>query len=182
MSQMLRGRNARHASATRRAQHTLRLLTQASAPRLTTTLAALLLREHLISTSVPLCHPILRSAAFPARTIVQSMISLKSANSIMAADGFRVLWATTTMARPSLTHSAPYLSVSGSSTNLSPTSPKSYSGGSQVVAGYNHLLEGEYFDGGYVPIGYDLQWHRLTFASYRDKPYCPAMQVGRLRL
>jgi hypothetical protein len=191
---MLRGRNARHASATRRAQHTLPTPTRSSCtPFLSLDTNFSSPADHCTgSTTIAgtfdqyLSSPLSPYTSFrrvssadnrPEHDLSQIRQFDHGSGMFQGTMGYDNYGQTVAN-----THSAPYLNVSGTCTDLSPTSPKSYSGGSQAVAGHNHLFEGEYFEGCYVPIGYVLRCHRLRFASYDNKPHCPAMQVGRLRL
>ncbi|KAL3487892.1 hypothetical protein BJX62DRAFT_240617 [Aspergillus germanicus] len=205
MSQMLRGRNARHAPATRRAQHTLPTPTRSS-------------RTPFLSLDTSFSSPAdhYTSGATIAGTFDQYFSSpLSPYNSfrrVSSADnspehdlsqirqfdhGSGMLQGTMgydnygqTVAN---THSAHYLNVSGTSTDLSPTSPKSYSGGSQAVAGYNHLFEGEYFDGSHIVLRckwegcdysggfrrtHDLKRHVLTQHIEPRSHECPEYGCG----
>ncbi|KAL2841315.1 hypothetical protein BJX68DRAFT_271192 [Aspergillus pseudodeflectus] len=205
MSQMLRGRNTRHASATRRAQHTLPTPTRCSrTPFLSLDTNFSTPADHYAGSATPagafdqyFLSPLspynsfrgVSSAASRPENDISQIRQFDHGSGMlqgtMGYDNYGEAVANT--------HSAPCLSASGTSTDPSPTSSRSYSGGSQAVAGHNHLFGGEYFDGGHIVLRckwegcdysggfrrtHDLKRHVLTQHIEPRSHECPEYGCG----
>ncbi|KAJ0416391.1 hypothetical protein BJY00DRAFT_316907 [Aspergillus carlsbadensis] len=196
MSQMLPGRNARHASATRRAQHTLPTPTRSSrTPFLSLDTNFSTPTDHYTSSvtvagtfdqySTPLPpHDSFRgvsSAASRPENDISQVRQFDHGNEMFQENmGYENYGQTVAN-----TYSCPYLNASGISIDPSPTS--------QAEAGHNHVFEGEYFDGGHIVLRckwegcdysggfrrtHDLKRHVLTQHIAPRSHECPEYGCG----